>query len=131
MVLKSSCACAQVQHDVFSNDLPTPTLPPRAKFSPQPSSRAQSTVPTADQQRLSELEALQQQRLQNERQVAAEKEAAARKVSLPHPGKLLRPITTVISRYNATNNARVLARNLECCAPASSAFETPGTQASA
>ena len=71
----------QVQHDVFSNDLPVPNLPSRVRFTPPASSRQASNLPAADQQKLAALDSQQRQRLETERQEAAAKEAQANKVS--------------------------------------------------
>lgn len=88
----SMCVCAcvkckadlfvQVQHDVFSNDLPAPKLPAKVSFQPPAPKETPSQVPQPAQATLSSLDPLQSQRLQNDAAQAGTMETELRKVTL-------------------------------------------------
>ena len=71
----------QTQHDVFSNDLPTPTLPRRAAYSAMPAASPVSRAPAQDGQKLDTLDPLQRQRLQNDREQSLQLEQDLNKVA--------------------------------------------------
>ena len=70
----------QTQHDVFSNDLPTPNLPRRAAYSAGPAASPVSRAPAQDGPKLETLDPLQRQRLQNDREQALQLEQDLNKV---------------------------------------------------
>jgi hypothetical protein len=73
----------QVQHDVFSNDLPQPVLPRRAVFPSGSAPLPPSKVPNLDGQKLDGLDPLQRQRLQNDRDLAQSQEKELHEVCHP------------------------------------------------
>ena len=73
--------CLQTQHDVFSNDLPAPSLPRKAAYTPSPASTPVSRAPAQDRDKLDGLDALQRQRLQNDREQAVKLEHELNKVA--------------------------------------------------
>lgn len=70
----------QTQHDVFSNDLPTPNLPRRAVYTANSAASPQSKAPALDSQRLDRLDPLQRQRLENDAERAYRSEQELIKV---------------------------------------------------
>lgn len=70
----------QPQHDVFSNDLPHPSLPKKAAYTSRPAATTASRAPAQDSTRLDSLDPLQRQRLQNDREQAVQLEQDLYKV---------------------------------------------------
>ena len=113
----------QTQHDVFSNDLPTPNLPRRAMYSAPAAASPSSKAPVLDSQKLGGLDPLQRQRLQNESEQAQRSEQELNKVMVLSSPRCCAGIGHAMEDTDS-RQARILIRQSNLCPRSCTPYHT-------